>query len=156
VDSGEPLPRELFDKLLGAKNFHSGLRMLRHMEYALFDLRIHSETDAASRLAQVAEQVHERVALMPAAPFNRFAHSFSHIFDGAYGAGFYSYSWAEVLSADVWSAFEEAGMFDPETGRRYLQNILEVGGSRSAMDNFMAFRGREPRIDALLRQQGMA
>ena len=156
VDTGRPLPRELFDKLLAAKNFQSGLRMLRHMEYALFDLRIHHETDAAERLQQIAHEVREQVALVPVAAFNRFAHSFSHIFDGAYGAGFYSYAWAEVLSADVWSAFEEAGVFDPETGRRYRQAILEVGGSRSAMDNFKAFRGREPRIDALLRHQGMA
>ncbi len=153
--TGEALPRALFDKLHGAKNFHSGLRMLRQLEYSLFDLRIHSEAGAAARLDRIAAAVHAQVAVLPAAPFNRFAHSFSHIFDGAYGAGFYSYAWAEVLSADVWSAFEEAGVFDPETGRRYRQSILEVGGSRSAMDNFMAFRGREPRIDALLRHQGM-
>jgi len=155
VDSGEPLPREMFDKLLAARNFNSGLRMLRHMEFALFDLRIHREHDAASRLLQVANEVRTQVALAPAAEFNRFAHSFSHIFDGAYAAGYYSYSWAEVLSADVWSAFEETGVFDPETGRRYRQTILEVGGSRAAIDNFKAFRGREPRIDALLRHQGM-
>ena len=155
VDSGEPLPRALFDKLVAAKNFHSGLRMLRHMEFALFDLRIHREHDAAHRLLQVANEVREQVALAPSADFNRFAHSFSHIFDGGYAAGYYSYSWAEVLSADVWSAFEEAGVFDPETGRRYRQSILEVGGSRAALDNFKAFRGREPRIDALLRHQGM-
>jgi len=156
VDSGEPLPRALFDKLIAAKNFHSGLRMLRHMEFALFDLRIHREHDAAHRLLQVANEVREQVALAPSADFNRFAHSFSHIFDGGYAAGYYSYSWAEVLSADVWSAFEEAGVFDPETGRRYRQSILEVGGSRAAIDNFKAFRGREPSIDALLRHQGMA
>ena len=156
VDSGEALPRALFDKLIAAKNFHSGLRMLRHMEFALFDLRIHREHDAAHRLLQVANEVREQVALAPNADFNRFAHSFSHIFDGGYAAGYYSYSWAEVLSADVWSAFEEAGVFDPETGRRYRQSILEVGGSRAAIDNFKAFRGREPSIDALLRHQGMA
>jgi oligopeptidase A len=156
VDSGEALPRALFDKLIAAKNFHSGLRMLRHMEFALFDLRIHREHDAAHRLLQVANEVREQVALAPSADFNRFAHSFSHIFDGGYAAGYYSYSWAEVLSADVWSAFEEAGVFDPETGRRYRQSILEVGGSRAAIDNFKAFRGREPSIDALLRHQGMA
>ena len=155
VDSGEPLPRELFDKLLAARNFNSGLQMLRHMEFALYDLRIHREHDAASRLLQVANEVRTQVALAPVADFNRFAHSFSHIFDGGYAAGYYSYSWAEVLSADVWSAFEESGVFDPETGRRYRQTILEVGGSRTAMDNFKAFRGREPRIDALLRHQGM-
>jgi oligopeptidase A len=156
VDGGEALPREMFDKLLAARNFNSGLRMLRHMEYALFDLRIHREHDAASHLLQVAAEVRSQVALAPSADFNRFAHSFSHIFDGAYAAGYYSYSWAEVLSADVWSAFEEAGVFDPETGRRYRQTILEVGGSRAAIDSFKAFRGREPRIDALLRHQGMA
>jgi oligopeptidase A len=156
VDSGQPLPRALFDKLVAAKNFHSGLRMLRHMEFALFDLRIHREHDAATRLQHVAHEVREAVALMPVVDFNRFAHSFSHIFEGSYAAGYYSYSWAEVLSADVWSAFEEAGVFDPETGRRYRQSILEVGGSRSAMDSFKAFRGREPRIDALFRYQGMA
>jgi oligopeptidase A len=156
VDSGEPLPREMFDKLLAARNFNSGLRMLRHMEFSLFDLRIHREHDAASRLLQVANEVRSQVALAPSAEFNRFAHSFSHIFDGAYAAGYYSYSWAEVLSADVWSAFEEAGVFDPETGRRYRQTILEVGGSRAAIDSFKAFRGREPSIDALLRHQGMA
>jgi oligopeptidase A len=156
VDSGQPLPRELFDKLLAARNFNSGLRMLRHMEFALFDLRIHRERDAESRLMQVANEVRSQVALVPVAEFNRFAHSFSHIFDGGYAAGYYSYSWAEVLSADVWSAFEESGVFDPETGRRYRRTILEVGGSRAAIDSFKAFRGREPRIDALLRHQGMA
>ena len=156
VDNGEPLPRPLFDKLLAARNFHSGLRMLRHMEYALFDLRIHREQDAAGRLLQVANEVRDMVALAPAADFNRFAHSFSHIFDGEYAAGYYSYSWAEVLSADAWSAFEEAGVLDPATGRRWRQTILEVGGSRAAIDSFKAFRGREPSIDALLRHQGMA
>jgi oligopeptidase A len=155
AESGEPLPKPLFDKLLAARNFHSGLRMLRHMEFALFDLRIHREHDAAGRLLQVANEVRETVALAPAADFNRFAHSFSHIFDGEYAAGYYSYSWAEVLSADAWSAFEEAGVFDPATGRRWRQTILEVGGSRAAIDSFKAFRGREPRIDALLRHQGM-
>ena len=156
VDSGAPLPRALFDKLLAAKNFNAGLRMLRHMEYALFDLRIHREPDAASRLQQIADEVRDHVALVPVVAFNRFAHSFSHIFEGGYSAGYYSYSWAEVLSADVWSAFEEAGVFDPDTGRRYREAILEVGGSRGAMDSFKAFRGREPSIDALLRHQGMA
>ena len=156
VDSGEPLPRELFDKMLAARNFQSGLQMVRHAEYALVDLRIHREADAPARLAQIADEVRATVGVLPAAPFNRFAHSFSHIFDGGYAAGYYSYAWAEVLSADVWSAFEEAGVFDPETGRRYRRTILEVGGSRGALDNFKAFRGREPSIDALLRHQGMA
>jgi oligopeptidase A len=156
LDTGEPLPRDMFDKLLAARNFNSGLRMLRHMEFALFDLRIHREHDAEAHLLQVAHEVRAQVGLAPSADFNRFAHSFSHIFDGGYAAGYYSYSWAEVLSADVWSAFEETGVFDPEMGRRYRQTILEVGGSRAAIDSFKAFRGREPRIDALLRHQGMA
>ena len=156
VDTQQPLPRELFDKMLAAKNFQSGLHMLRHAGYALFDLRIHGEADAATRLQHIADEVHSAVGVLPTAPFNRFQHSFSHIFDGSYAAGYYSYAWAEVLSADVWSAFEEAGIFDPETGRRYLHTILEVGGSRTALHNFKAFRGREPRIDALLRHQGLA
>ncbi|MEO7852178.1 MAG: M3 family metallopeptidase [Rubrivivax sp.] len=156
VDSGEALPRALFDKMLAAKNFQSGLNMLRHMEFALFDMRVHTEAGAASRLQAVMDDVRSQVALLPVATFNRFQHSFSHIFDGGYAAGYYSYAWAEVLSADAWSAFEEAGIFDADTGRKYREQILERGGSRDALANFKAFRGREPRIDALLRHQGMA
>jgi oligopeptidase A len=156
VDTGEPLPRALFDKMLAAKNFHSGLAMLRHMELAKFDMRIHAEPAAAQRLQHVADEVREQLTLLPTVGYNRFQHSFSHIFDGGYAAGYYSYCWAEVLSADAWSAFEEAGIFDAETGQRFRRNILEMGGSRSALDNFKAFRGREPCIDALLRHQGMA
>ncbi len=122
----------------------------------MFDLRIHREHDAATRLQHIAHEVREAVAMMPAVDFNRFAHSFSHIFEGSYAASYYSYGWAEVLSADVWSAFEEAGVFDPETGHRCRQTIPEVDGSRSAMDSFKAFRGREPHIDAPWRHQGMA
>jgi oligopeptidase A len=155
ADTGEPLPRDLFDRLLAARHFNSGLSLMRQMEYALFDLRIHMETDAAARLQTVADEVHARFGLLPVAPFNRFQHSFSHIFDGAYAAGFYSYSWAEVLSADAWSAFEDTDIFDEQTARRYRESIIEVGGSRPAIDSFKAFRGREPRIDALLRHQGL-
>ena len=155
VDHGEALPRALFDKMLAAKNFHSGLQMLRQVEFALFDMRIHLEYGAAERIAAIADEVRDEVSVLPRVPYNRFAHSFSHIFAGGYSAGYYSYKWAEVLSADAWSAFEERGVFDAETGRRYRREILEVGGSRKAIDSFRAFRGREPLIDALLRHQGM-
>ena len=154
VDTGEPLPRELFDKMLAAKNFQSGLQMLRQVEFSLFDMRLHAEP--GSEVMPVLQQVRDEVAVVKPPAFNRFAHAFSHIFAGGYAAGYYSYKWAEVLSADAYSAFEEAGVFDPATGRRYREAILEAGGSRPAIESFKAFRGREPRIDALLRHQGMA
>ena len=156
VDSGQPLPRGLFDKMVAAKNFQSGLGTLRQVEFGLFDLRIHAESDAAQRVQQVFDEVRREVSVLNAAAFNRFQHSFTHIFAGGYAAGYYSYKWAEVLSADAWSAFEEAGTLSVATGRRMREEILEAGGSRSALENFVAFRGREPRIDALLRHQGMA
>jgi oligopeptidase A len=156
ADSGALLPRALFDKMVAAKNFQSGLATLRQVEFALFDMRIHSEPGAKDRMQQVLEEVREQVAVLRPPPFNRFAHAFSHIFGGGYAAGYYSYKWAEVLSADAWSAFEEAGALSVATGRRLREEILEAGGSRGAMENFVAFRGREPRIDALLRHQGMA
>ncbi|MEW6705952.1 MAG: M3 family metallopeptidase [Pseudomonadota bacterium] len=156
VDTGEPLPKALFDKMLAAKNFHSGLQMLRQIEFSLFDMRIHAEPEAATRVQQVLDEVRREVAVVHPPAFNRFQHSFSHIFAGGYSAGYYSYKWAEVLSADAWSAFEETGVLNPDTGRRYRREILEAGGSRPAMDSFKAFRGREPRIDALLRHQGIA
>jgi oligopeptidase A len=154
--SGEPLPRALYDKMVAAKNFQSGMTTLRQIEFALFDMRIHSEPGAKDRLQQVLDEVREQIAVVKPPPFNRFAHAFSHIFGGGYAAGYYSYKWAEVLSADAWSAFEEAGALSVATGRRLREEILEAGGSRGAMENFVAFRGREPRIDALLRHQGMA
>jgi len=156
VDSGEPLPRALFDKMVAAKNFHSGLQTLRQVEFGLFDMRAHGEPGVETRLAELEREVRAEVAVIIPPEYNRFAHSFSHIFAGGYSAGYYSYKWAEVLSADAWSAFEECGVFDSETGRRYRREILEAGGSRPAIDSFKAFRGREPRIDALLRHQGMA
>jgi len=156
VDSGQPLPRALFDKMLAAKNFQSGLQMLRQVEFALFDMRLHLEPDAPARILAIADEVRDEVSVVPRAPYNRYPHSFSHIFAGGYSAGYYSYKWAEVLSADAWAAFEEAGVFDPDTGRRYRSEILETGGSRRAIDNFRAFRGRDPAVDALLRHQGMA
>ncbi|MBV8379316.1 MAG: M3 family metallopeptidase [Paucibacter sp.] len=155
-DSGEPLPRELFDKMIAAKNFQSGLMTLRQVEFALFDMRLHAEAGSEARVQDVIDEVRREVAVLPPPAFNRMQHSFSHIFAGGYAAGYYSYKWAEVLSADAWSAFEEEGVFNPATGRRYLHEILEMGGARDAMDNFKAFRGREPCIDALLRHQGMA
>ncbi|NML14540.1 M3 family metallopeptidase [Azohydromonas caseinilytica] len=156
VDTGEPLPRALYDKMLAAKNFQSGMATLRQVEFALFDMRIHSEAGAPQRIQQILDEVRQEVAVLIPPSFNRFQHAFSHIFAGGYSAGYYSYKWAEVLSADAWSAFEEAGVFDTETGRRLRREILEAGGSRPAMDSFKAFRGREPQIDALLRHQGMA
>jgi oligopeptidase A len=156
VDTGAPLPRELYDKMVKAKNFQSGMQMLRQVEFALFDMRAHGEPGIESDLPRLVAQVRDEVAVVRPPPFNRFEHSFSHVFAGGYAAGYYSYKWAEVLSADAWSAFEEDGVFNPEVGRRYRHEILEAGGSRPAIENFKAFRGREPRIDALLRHQGMA
>jgi oligopeptidase A len=156
VETGAALPRALFDKMLAARHFQSGLAMLRHCEYALFDMRLHAEPGTAGRVAALADEVHAELAVLPKPDFLRFANSFSHIFDGGYAAGYYGYAWAEVLSADAFSAFEENGLFDADTGRRYRETILEVGGSRSALESFIAFRGREPRLDALLRHQGMA
>lgn len=156
VDTGAPLPRALFDKMVAAKNFQSGLQTLRQIEFALFDMRLHAEPGASARVQQVLDEVRAEVSVVPVAPFNRFQHGFSHIFAGGYSAGYYSYKWAEVLSADAFSAFEETGVLNPETGRRYRREILEAGGSRPAMESFKAFRGRAPKIDALLRHQGIA
>ncbi len=156
IDSAAPLPRDLFDKMLAAKNFQSGMQTLRQIEFSLFDMRLHAEPGSDSAIQALLDQVRVEVAIVPAAPFNRSQHSFSHIFAGGYSAGYYSYKWAELLSADAWSAFEVEGVFNADTGQRYLHNILEVGGSRDAMESFKAFRGREPTIDALLRHQGMA
>jgi oligopeptidase A len=156
ADSGEPLPRALYDKMVAAKNFQSGMAMVRQLEFSLFDMRIHAEHEAKTQVQRVLDEVRAQVAVMQPPAFNRFAQSFSHIFGGGYAAGYYSYKWAEVLSADAWSAFEEAGALSVDTGRRLREEVLEAGGSRSALENFVAFRGREPRIDALLRHQGMA
>jgi oligopeptidase A len=161
VDSGEPLPRALFDRMLAAKNFQSGLQTLRQVEFALFDMRLHAQPGSEDAIEALLDEVRREVAVMTPPAFNRFQHSFSHIFAGGYSAGYYSYKWAEVLSADAWSAFEESAerggsVLDVTTGRRYREAVLEAGGSRPAMDSFKAFRGREPSIDALLRHQGMA
>ncbi|MCF0252772.1 MAG: M3 family metallopeptidase [Duodenibacillus sp.] len=157
ADTGEPLPRGLFEKMLAAKNFQSGLFSLRQIEFGLFDMLVHGAEDTGEPAFQaVLDAVRSEVAVRPAAPFDRFAQSFSHIFAGGYGAGYYSYKWAEVLSADAFSAFEEEGLFNPATGRRWLDEVLARGASRDAMDSFKAFRGRAPAIDALLRHTGMA
>ncbi|WP_416548625.1 M3 family metallopeptidase [Limnohabitans sp. DCL3] len=159
VDTGEPLPRSLFDKMLAAKNFQSGLQTLRQIEFSLFDMLVHAEHDPAQDFMPLLQMVRDEVAVMRPPAFNRMAHTFSHIFAGGYAAGYYSYKWAEVLSADAYAAFEETADADGtpsvETGRRYRQAILEAGGSRPALESFKAFRGREPSLDALLRHQGM-
>ena len=159
IESGAPLPRALFEKMRAAKNFQSGMQMLRQIEFSLFDMLLHSRFDPAAGeegILQLIEAVRREVAVVSPPDWNRFANSFSHIFAGGYAAGYYSYKWAEVLSADCYAAFEEAGNpFDPTTGKRFLDEILAVGGSRPAPDSFRAFRGREPRVDALLRHSGM-
>ena len=157
VDSAETLPRELFDKMIAAKNFQSGLDMLRQIEFALFDMRLHSDFDpAAGRSAlQLLEEVRSRVAVLKPPAYNRFPNSFGHIFGGGYAAGYYSYKWAEVLSADAYGLFEERGILDASAGRRFRDEILAVGGSRPAAESFRAFRGRDPSVDALLRRSGM-
>jgi oligopeptidase A len=156
VDTGNPLPRALFDKMLAAKNFQSGMQTLRQIEFALFDLHLHYDFDAGSRSpTELLADIRRKVAVVIPPNYNRFAQSFSHIFAGGYAAGYYSYKWAEVLSADVYSQFEESGVIDPEMGRRFREEILAVGGSRPALESFVAFRGREPKIDALLKHSGM-
>jgi oligopeptidase A len=165
VDTGEPLPRVLFDKMLAAKNYQSGLQTLRQVEFSLFDMLLHSQTppaDSGEAILALQQQVRDEVAVLQPPAYSRTPHTFSHIFAGGYSAGYYSYKWAEVLSADAYAAFEEAAeagghsTLDVATGRRYRAAILEAGGSRPAMESFKAFRGREPGIDALLRHQGMA
>lgn len=154
----EKLPDALFDKMIAAKNFQAGMIMVRQLEFSLFDFRIHRDYDPekGGRIYEILEQVREQVAVVRPPKFNRFAHSFSHIFASGYGAGYYSYKWAEVLSSDAFSLFEEKGIFDQETGKAFLTNILEKGGSQIAMELFINFRGRKPTIDALLRHNGIA
>jgi len=155
--SGEPLPKVLLDKMLAARNFQSGLQTVRQLEFALFDFRLHKEYDPArgGRVYALLDEVRQQVAAVIPPSFNRFPHSFAHIFAGGYAAGYYSYKWAEVLSCDAYSLFEERGVLDPATGKAFLENILEQGGGRDAMTSFVAFRGREPSLEALLRHSGM-
>lgn len=157
-ETGEPLPKALLDKMLAAKNFQSGMMMLRQLEFSLFDFRMHHEYDPAkgARIQEILDEVRRQVAVLIPPSFNRFQHGFAHIFAGGYAAGYYSYKWAEVLSADAFSRFEQEGIFNPETGRSFLHNILEMGGSIEPMELFKQFMGREPNIDALLRHSGIA
>ncbi len=157
VDTGAKMPRALFDKMLAAKNFQVGLQTLRQLEFSIFDMRLHSDFDAQGKqsVLDLLAEVRKEVAVLIPPAYNRFANSFSHIFAGGYGAGYYSYKWAEVLSADAYSMFEEHGVLNAEIGARFRKEVLAVGGSRDAMESFIAFRGREPSIDALLRHNGL-
>ena len=157
AESGEKLPRTLFDKMLAAKNFQSGLQTLRQIEFALFDMRLHCEYDPNGQLSvlQLLDEVRREVAVIFPPAFNRFPNSFSHIFAGGYAAGYYSYKWAEVLSADAYGLFEESGVLNPAVGNLFRSEVLAMGGSRAAMESFVAFRGRKPDMDALLRHSGL-
>ena len=154
--TGEPLPKEKLEKMLAAKNFQGAMQMVRQIEFSLFDMRIHAEYQPGLNIYQILDEVREQVAVIRPPSFNRFPNSFGHIFAGGYAAGYYSYKWAEVLSADAFSKFEEKGIFDRQTGLEFLEAILEQGGSREPMELFIEFRGREPQIDALLRHTGIA
>jgi oligopeptidase A len=154
-ESGEPLPSDLLEKMLAARDYQSAMQMVRQLEFSLFDFTLHMEDGATVDVQQVLDKVRQQVAVLTPPSFNRFQTSFGHIFAGGYAAGYYSYKWAEVLSADAFSRFEEEGIFNPETGADFLHHILEMGGSREPMDLFVAFRGREPQVDALLRHSGI-
>jgi oligopeptidase A len=158
VDTGAQLPRVLFDKMVAAKNFQAGMQTLRQIEFSLFDIKLHSEFDphGTKTSLDLIEEIRDQVAVVRPPKWNRFPNNFSHIFAGGYAAGYYSYKWAEVLSADAYSLFEENGVLCQTTGQKFWQEILAKGGSRTAMESFVAFRGREPSIDALLRHSGMS
>ncbi len=155
VDTGEPLPRSLFDKRVAAKNFQGGMGFVRQLEFALFDMRLHAGFDPRGSVMELLAGVRREVAVVQPPDFNRFPNQFSHIFAGGYAAGYYSYKWAEVLSADAFGAFEEGGVLNPEVGARFRREVLGAGGSRPALESFVAFRGRKPQMDALLRHNGM-
>lgn len=156
-ETDDPMPEDLYQRMLGTRHFQSALQLLRQVEFALFDMRLHSGAVPATAvdIQEVLDRVRDEVAVIRPPSFNRFQHGFAHIFAGGYAAGYYSYKWAEVLSADAFARFEEEGLFSPDVGRDYLQEILEVGASRPALESFRAFRGREPQIDALLRHSGL-
>jgi oligopeptidase A len=156
--TGEPLPQDLFDKMLAARHFHAGLFLVRQLEFALFDFRLHLDyqPEGGARVMERLAEVRKQVAVIEPPSWQRFPNTFTHIFSGGYAAGYYSYLWAEVLSADAFAAFEENGLFDASTGQRFRDEILAVGGSRPALESFIAFRGREPETDALLRSYGLA
>jgi oligopeptidase A len=162
VDTGAPLPQDLFDKMLAAKNFQAGMQTLRQIEFSLFDMHLHHDLAAGQTALGLLGEIRKQIAVVVPPDYNRFPNNFSHIFAGGYAAGYYSYKWAEVLSADAYSLFEEeagshvGGVLNPEVGHRFWSEILAQGGSRPAIESFKAFRGREPTIDALLRHNGMA
>jgi oligopeptidase A len=158
VASGAALPRVMFERMTAAKNFQSGMQTVRQLEFALFDMHLHHDFEPGGEkpMLTLLDEIRRRVAVIVPPAYNRFPHSFSHIFGGGYAAGYYSYKWAEVLSADAYSLFEEGGVFNPQVGERFRSEILAAGGSRPALESFVAFRGREPKIDALLRHKGMA
>jgi oligopeptidase A len=156
VETGEALPRALFDKMIAAKNFQAGMQFLRQIEFALFDMQSHTDFDPTNEdIIALVRRVREQVAVVQYPSFNRMPHAFSHIFGGGYAAGYYSYKWAEVLSADAYAAFEESGVLNQETGAKFRREVLARGGSRPAMESFIAFRGRKPEIEHLLRHNGM-
>ncbi len=154
-ETGDPLPKEMLDKMLAAKNFQSAMQMLRQLEFSLFDYELHMQTSDELDVQAFIDKIRSRVAVIKPPSFNRFQNGFGHIFAGGYAAGYYSYKWAEVLSSDAFSRFEEEGIFNPDTGADFLHNILEMGGSKEPMELFKAFRGREPSIDPLLRHAGI-
>jgi len=158
VETGETLPAEKIAQLLRTRSFQAGLATLRQVEFSLLDFRLHAEYDPGrgARVAGILAEVRREVAVIRIPEWNRFPNSFGHIFAGGYAAGYYSYKWAEVLSADAFAAFEEAGIYDAATAQRFVDNILARGGSRDALDAFVAFRGRKPSIEPLLRQHGIA
>jgi oligopeptidase A len=153
--TGEPLPDELFQKMRAAKNFQMGMSTVRQLEFALFDFRLYAEYTPDINIQGLLDEVRQQIAVLFPPDFNRFPHSFLHIFSGGYAAGYYSYKWAEVLAADAFSKFEENGIFDEALGRQFLQSILEKGGSQEPMALFVEFQGREPKIDALLKSMGL-
>lgn len=158
AETNEPLPFEVFQQLVAAKNFQSAMALTRQLEFSLFDFRLHEEFNLNSDvevISQILNDIRSRMAVVPVVPYNRFQHSFTHVFAGGYAAGYYSYIWAEVLSSDAFARFEEDGIFDAKAGRDFLHHILEVGGAKSAADAYVAFRGRMPTVDALLRQRGI-
>jgi len=155
--TGAPLPMETQSRLIATRSFHAGLQTMRQLEFALFDFRMHSEysPERGGRIMDILNEVRREVAIVPVPEWNRFPNSFGHIFAGGYAAGYYSYKWAEVLAADAFSAFEEAGVFDRHTAQRFLDTILTRGGSRDALEAFIEFRGRRPDVRALLKQHGI-
>jgi oligopeptidase A len=158
VDTKAPLPEVLFKKMIAAKNFQSGMQTLRQIEFSLFDIRLHTEYNDQNQInpLELLETIRDEIAVIRPPSWNRFPNSFSHIFAGGYAAGYYSYKWAEVLASDAFSLFEEEGVLSSIAGQKFQNEVLAKGGSRPAMESFIAFRGREPSVDALLRHSGMA